>query len=179
VPDDEWRAGLERPTVVFVGRGDDPRKNARLLLDAWPLVRDRVPSARLTLVGRPPVGPLPAGVESRGEVADVAVELRRGTLFVLPSLQEGFGIVAAEALACGVPVVSTPCGGPEQLVGDSGGGVVLEGFDPASLAGAVTRLLLAPDELATLRSQGRAYVEREHAPSVFRARLAAMPEPRG
>ena len=45
--------------VVFVGRADDPRKNARLLLEAWPLVRSELPEATLRLVGRPPRRPAP------------------------------------------------------------------------------------------------------------------------
>jgi glycosyltransferase involved in cell wall biosynthesis len=173
-PDDQWQSGLERPTVGFVGRGDDPRKNVRLLLDAWPLVRRAVPDARLVLVGRRPLGALPAGVETRGEVPDVAAELRTCALFVLPSLQEAFGIVAAEALACGVPVVSTPCGGPEDLITQSHGGRVTTGFEPDELAETVTRLLTNEPQLLALRRAGRAYVEVEHSPSRFRAQLAPL-----
>src|SRR5206468_4281185 len=103
LPDDEWRAGLERPALVFVGRGDDPRKNLPLLLQAFPEVRRHVEAARLVLVGAGLPNLQVEGVEVAGEVAELAPLLRRAALLVLPSLQEGFGIVAAEALACGVP----------------------------------------------------------------------------
>ncbi len=172
--DERWLARLDHPTVVFVGRGDDPRKNVRLLLDAWPAIRETLPGARLKLVGRPPLTPLPAGVEPAGAVSSVADALRTASLFVLPSLQEGFGIVAAEALACGVPVVVTPSGGPQELVTESGGGVVLPDFAPASLAETVVALLGDEARLVHMRHSGRAYVEARHAPTPFREQLAAI-----
>ena len=116
----------------------------RLLLQAWPQVRSQLPDMTLRLVGRAPAGPLPAGVEATGEVASVADELRRASLFVLPSLQEGFGIVVAEALASGTPVVVTPCGGPEELVRASGAGTVLADFEPGTLAEALVAALADP-----------------------------------
>src|SRR5262249_9158098 len=134
LPDDEWESLLDAPKLLFVGRADDPRKNIGLLLEAYTLVRTRLPSCTLTLAGAPPLRPLPAGVEAGGVVPSVAEVLRRASLLVLPSLQEGFGIVVAEALASGVPVLVTPCGGPEELVRSSHGGEVLTGFDPEELA---------------------------------------------
>jgi glycosyltransferase involved in cell wall biosynthesis len=172
--DKSWLARLDRPTVVFVGRGDDPRKNVRLLLEAWPAVHAALPDARLRLIGRPPRTPLPAGVEVAGEVPSITDAVRTASLLVLPSLQEGFGIVVAEALACGVPVVVTPSGGPEELVTESGGGVVLPDFAPASLAEAVVALLGDEARLLERRRSGRAYVEARHAPTPFREQLAAI-----
>jgi glycosyltransferase involved in cell wall biosynthesis len=161
-----------QPIVVFVGRADDPRKNVRLLLQAWPQVRSRLPDTTLRLIGRPPAGPLPAGVEAAGEVASVPDELRRASLFVLPSLQEGFGIVVAEALASRTPVVVTPCAGPEELVRASGGGTVLDDFAHTTLADAVVDALRDRERLAEQGISGRAYVEANHSPSRLRAELA-------
>jgi len=171
--DDEWRAALDPPTLVFVGRGDDSRKNLQLLLAAFAEVRRRIAAARLLLIG-PSLPHLHAdGVEAAGEVEDVAPLLRQAALLVLPSLQEGFGIVAAEALACGVPVVSTPSGGPEDLLRRSGGGRVLAGFGAAELAATLVELLEQPASLLSMRAAGREHIAREHAPERFRERLAA------
>jgi glycosyltransferase involved in cell wall biosynthesis len=168
-PDEDWLRTMEKPVLAFVGRADDSRKNVRLLLDALP----SVPEARLLLIGSPPRGRLPERVEATGVVPWVGPHLRRATLFILPSLQEGFGIAAAEALATGLPVVTTPCGGPEALVSESGGGVVLSGFSPEELASTIRKLLADPDRLEQLRRRGREHVAREHSPARFRELLAA------
>jgi glycosyltransferase involved in cell wall biosynthesis len=169
-PDEEWFGRLETPVVVFVGRASDPRKNIGLLVDAFALLRRRLPRARLRLVGRPPAT-RPADAEVLGEVPEVAPHLRTASLFVLPSLQEGFGVAAAEALACGVPVIVTPSGGPEHLVRSSGGGVVLDGFDAEELADTAAALLSDPERLGRMRESGREYVAREHGVAVFDERL--------
>jgi glycosyltransferase involved in cell wall biosynthesis len=172
-PDEAWRQAAAQPVLTFVGRADDPRKNVSSLLRAFADVRTSHPDARLRLVGRPPLGPLPPGVEAAGEVVDVGAELRRAAIFVLPSRQEGFGIVAAEAMACGLPVVTTPSGGPEDLVGRSGGGVVASGFGAQDLASTLHGLLSNGAGLPRMRQTGLAHVRREHSLDRFRESLSA------
>jgi glycosyltransferase involved in cell wall biosynthesis len=172
-PDEVWLPRLERPVLAVVGRGDDPRKNLALALAALPLVRRRIPDATLRLIGRPPRGPVPEGVEVLGEVGSVAERLRESSLLVLPSRQEAFGIVAAEALASGVPVVSTPSGGPEDLLHRSGGGVVVSGWEPDELASAIVELLEDAARLSEMRRSGREHVVREHSPARLRELLGA------
>lgn len=169
-PDDRWLARLDRPVLAFVGRADDPRKNARLLLDAAVLL----PEARIRLIGDPPAGRLPANVEAVGRVESVAEHLRTASLCVVPAHQEGFGIAAAEALAAGVPVVATRSGGPEELLGRSGAGRLLDGWSPQELASVCRELLADPATLAALRHRGRDYVEREHSPARLRERLETV-----
>ena len=169
--DEVWRHALEAPVLTFVGRADDPRKNVHLLLTAFAEVRASRPDARLRLVGTPPAGAVPEGIEVVGPVADVATELRHAAIFVLPSLQEGFGIVAAEALAAGLPVITTPCGGPEELIRESGGGRVLETFEAGELAHAIVALTDDFEAATAMRSSGREYVQRVHNPIRFRELL--------
>src|SRR5262249_40503316 len=166
--DDGWQATLDDPVLVFVGRASDPRKNVRLLLEALALL----PGVRLLLIGEVPDAPLPDRAEAVGLVPSIAPFLHRGTLLVLPSYQEGFGIAAAEAMAAGLPVVTTPSGGPEALVRDSGVGVVLAGFTPEELATTVRNLLADPTTLGEMRRRGREHVVREHSPARLRELLA-------
>jgi glycosyltransferase involved in cell wall biosynthesis len=170
--DDDWRARHEEPEIVFVGRGSDPRKNVGLLLDAFRLLRARLErEVRLTLVGERPLVQLPPGAHATGHVESVAERIRGAALFVMPSLQEGFGIVVAEALATGVPVLVTPCGGPEALVRTSGGGEVLTGFDAEELATRAAALLDDRDRLLEMRRRGMTFARREHDPERLRTAL--------
>lgn len=166
-PDLDWPP-LE-PTIVFVGRASDPRKNIDLLLNA----AVRLPEVRVRLIGEPPRRALPANVEAIGFADDLPAAFHGATMFVLPSRQEGFAIVAAEALAAGLPVVTTPSGGPEEMVRVSGGGRVLSGFSTEELVDTVRALLSDEMLLSQMRSSGRAYVEREHSQARFRELLLA------
>jgi glycosyltransferase involved in cell wall biosynthesis len=74
-------------------------------------------------------------------------------------------------MAAGLPVVTTPSGGPEALVRESGGGVVLGGFSAEELARTVRDLLSDPDRLAEMRRRAREHVVREHSPERFRELL--------
>ena len=186
-PDEVWQRRLEQPTLVFVGRPNDPRKNLRLLLRAFPRVRERVPGLRLLIVGtqsrrrKQPEDRLTAelrhlsspGVEWLGGVPSVGDVLRSATMLVLPSLQEGFGIVVAEALASGVPAMVTPCGGPEDLIRDSRGGVLLSSFRVSEFTERLIDVLGDEARLLRMRASGRAFVEREHSPERLRELLGA------
>ncbi len=82
--------------------------------------------------------PLADRVTFHGELRrpEVAARLREADLFVLASRLETFSVATVEAMACGVPVVATACGGPEELVGPEAGAIVPPG-DPAALAEAI------------------------------------------
>jgi glycosyltransferase involved in cell wall biosynthesis len=77
-------------------------------------------------------------------------------LLVLPSIQEGLGIVAFEALACGTPVVAYRCGGPDRLLVESGAAILVD--DGQAFRTAVEELLVDESARAEMGSAGRRYV---------------------
>ena len=143
-----------RPRILFAGNFL-PVKGIEYLVQAMPAVLERVPDCELVLLGAQPgtgdreryMEPMRAsGVHSSVTVADrvahecLPVWFRAADVFVLPSIHEGFGLVAAEALACGRPVVATRCGGPEDIVRE-GTGFLAPPRDPEGLADALVHAL--------------------------------------
>ncbi len=86
-----------------------------------------------------------------GSVADLAAEYREADVFVLPSLFEGYGMVFAEALSFGLPIVAARAGAVPALV-SAEAGILVPPQDSDSLAEALSTLLSNPDQLQTLRN---------------------------
>ncbi|MFZ1573801.1 MAG: glycosyltransferase family 4 protein [Chromatiaceae bacterium] len=162
-------AAVVRGRIGFSGRLDDPRKNLELLLQA--LANANRAGAALTalLIGgtldeamRKRIGDL--GLEGAVEIlpflprTPLRDHLQTLDLFALPSHQEGLCIAALEAMACGCPVVSTRCGGPEEFViaGETGRTV---GFDPAEMAEVLTHTVADRDQRQRLAGGARRRVE--------------------
>ena len=82
---------------------------------------------------------------------DTADFYRSLDVFVMPSFQEGLCIAALEAMACGCPVVTTPCGGPEEYVLDGENGFFTT-FAPESVAEKVEYLLSDQKKRASFSS---------------------------
>ena len=98
---------------------------------------------------------------------------RRAALVVVPSRHEGFGLPAAEAMACGAPVVATRAGALPELLRVGSGGVLAERDCPESLAQQIAGLLEAPRRRAELGAQGRAGIARAYGWPRIAARTAA------
>lgn len=135
-------------TALFVG-SNFTIKGGDVLLEAWQLVRERLPNARLVIVGpeRPPAGADLRGVEWRGHVSDRA-ELTRlfeaAGVFVMPSLFEAWGHVFLEAMGCGLPCIGTTRGAMPELIEQEETGLLVEPGESEPLAEALVRVLGDP-----------------------------------
>lgn len=160
--------GLDRarPEALFVGR-IDAQKDVRTLLAAWPLVRKRVPAARLRIVGKgPQEGELRAlgveGVEWCGFQADVTPFWKTARVLVLPSRWEGLPNVVLEAMAWALPVVATSVGGSVELVEEGRTGHLVAAGDALSLADRIASVLQHPDRAREMGDAGREVVAEDY-----------------
>jgi glycosyltransferase involved in cell wall biosynthesis len=151
-------------TILTLGRLA-PEKGHRVLLRAIPEVRKRAPHARLTICGegeeRRPLEAqaaalgLGGAVEFLGFVRDVRPVLAAAAVVAMPSLSEGLGVAALEAMAMAKPVVASDTGGlPESIVHGETGLLVPPG-DPAALAQALAQLLADPGRAEAMGRAGR------------------------
>ena len=136
----------------------EPRKNLAALLHAVARLRHRYPHLMLVLFGRAAVTPereqaferivaklgLEGAVQRTGPVDDTVLRYlyRQCTMFVFPSLYEGFGLPVLEAMACGACVIARDASAMAEVVGDAG--VLVETRDPDLLAKAIALLLDNP-----------------------------------
>jgi glycosyltransferase involved in cell wall biosynthesis len=105
------------------------------------------------------------------EPAELAKEIQRSALLVLPSRRESFGAVLVEALACGIPVVATACGGTEDIVNDRVG-ILVPPEDPEALAHGIEMVL---DRRDTYDPQKlRAYALESFGSSVIGPRIVDL-----
>jgi glycosyltransferase involved in cell wall biosynthesis len=159
-----WPGNGAGPVVGFVGRLV-PRKGALDLVRAAPAIRAARPDVRVVIVGDDPYEDeesdyaaavrASANVDHVGRVAEAAGILGQLDVLVLPSRQEPFGTVVAEAMAAGTPVVATRVDGLPELVEDGVTGALVEPGDTAALAVAVLDVLERRAELGTA-ARGRA-----------------------
>jgi glycosyltransferase involved in cell wall biosynthesis len=106
---------------------------------------------------------------------DVARVLNNLDVFVLSSQTEGFSIACIEAMACGVPVVATRSGGPEQIL-DGDAGLLVPTGDPESIALAVERIISSKELAATLTERGMKRVHEQYSLSTMLSRYEALLE---
>lgn len=172
------------PTGVigFAGRPEDDRKNLPLLFEALKLLREQGRDISLKLTGNP-TPQLQDEIMRQGlsdhitwtgwlEQKDLPAFYQGLDVFVIPSFQEGLNIAGLQAMASGVPVVSTRCGGPENYVIDNETGRLI-GFDASEMADAVTALIEDRATRDQLGANARLFVENNYSHARFAACLAA------
>ncbi len=163
--------GAREPHTVLCVARQYPRKRVADLIKAFQNVHQQLPSARLVVIGDGPehgalrelvqrLG-LGAVVQLLGALPDdgaVREWYRRSAVFCLPSIQEGFGIVFLEAMASGLPVVSTTATAIPEVVPNGKAGLLVPPRDPQALAEALLKLLTDPALQAQQRAYGREHV---------------------
>jgi glycosyltransferase involved in cell wall biosynthesis len=168
-PGDNGNRGdlLFGPHMIFACRQLFPRKGIRFLLEAAAELKPQFPDIKIVLAGdgfeRPE---LARRAEQLGIASDVTflgwvpnAELppyyRAAAVSVIPSLEEGFGIPAAEAMGCEVPVVASDAGGLPEVVENGVTGLVVPRGDSKALAQAIASLLADPQRRHRMGQAGR------------------------
>jgi 1,2-diacylglycerol 3-alpha-glucosyltransferase len=183
----QFGISAERPVMLFVGRVAH-EKNIGFILDVLGEVRKVVPNALLVLAGEGPALPaLRRRVEAEGLSSSVLfvgyLDRRNGLrdcyraadVFVFASRTETQGLVLLEALALGVPVVSTAVLGTKEVLHGARGAIVVE-ENRAAFARAVVDVLTRPELRRSLASEARAHVAEHWSSAVMARRLLTLYE---
>jgi phosphatidylinositol alpha-mannosyltransferase len=185
----------DAPTVVFLGRVDEPRKGLAVLLEALPELVRRVPDVRLLVAGPGDVDEVrkavPASLRDRVELLGLVSEQDKprvyasGDVYCAPNTHgESFGIVLVEAMATGTPVVASDLEAFRRVLDEGEVGVLVPVGDAAALAAGLADLLADPARRGALSAAGSRAVlaydwgtVTDRVVEVYESAVAAAPQP--
>ena len=167
--------------LMATASSDAPLKGVTYLLKAFALLREKYSDLELVLVGKLREGG--AGeqiiqdsnlsssvfISSGVSTLELVKMYAEATLVIVPSVYEGFGLPAGEAMSCGVPVVSTDGGALPEVVGDSA--LVVPARDAEALAAGAEKLLNNPKLRQDMGIQGRAHIQQNFSWAVCAERM--------
>ena len=160
---------MNLPFLMATASADAPLKGLRYLLRSYARLLEDYPQLELLVVGQPRPGGDTEKLIARLQLKDrvqfvygISTEemvryYAEATIAVVPSVYEGFGLPAGEAMACGVPVVSTRGGALPEVVGDAG--MLVPVRDVEALTDAITRLLNDAEYRRELGERGRVRID--------------------
>jgi glycosyltransferase involved in cell wall biosynthesis len=165
--------------LMCTASADQPLKGLKFLLKAVAQLRTRYPQLSLLVVGKPKAGGYTENLIARLGIGDIVQfvsgisteqlvqHYNEAEIVVCPSLYEGFGLPAGEAMSCGTAVISSNGGALPEVVGDAG--LVVQAGSEQAIADAIVDLFEHPEKRAQLAQAGRARIE-----STFCWNLAAQ-----
>lgn len=171
-PRAEWQGGAESPTIVFLGRIEEPRKGLPVLLGAVPAIRSQFPRARFLIAGGGKLeydGPdrdavVPLGPVSEDEKRSL---LASADIYVAPQTGgESFGIVLVEAMSAGTTVVASDLRAFRAVLDNGKAGFLFDVGDSDSLADTVIQALTDEQEAQCRKGHARQWVRNYDWPKV-------------
>jgi glycosyltransferase involved in cell wall biosynthesis len=158
-----------------VGRIDS-QKGYQYLSAIWALVSQRYPDWRLDLYGEgvdraENQNLIPKGdhVFAHPQTSDIMDRYKESSILVLTSVYEPFGLVMAEAMSCGVPVVAFDCPyGPSEIITDGENGFLVDCFDVEAFAGKVCQLIVDEEQRRRMGRNAISSVQRFSKDKIIR-----------
>ena len=155
---------LAKPSIIFLG-GLHPRKGLPDLIEAFNIVRRKVPDATLTVIGEGPCraeyealarqSPASEAIAFLGGLHEPFPYLLGADIFVLPSHADPAPLVLSEAREAGCAIIATSVDGVPQLLENGRAGLLTPPNDPAALAAAISDLICTPGALQQWRDNSQ------------------------